>query len=96
MDRCLGKQITNDSWLQVHKDGTGYIFSSSSVTEEGGKGVVMATNRLLAWHLTIRLDAMLQAVQLPAGVSHLNTSLANVDRDALTLRGKEKKKGNMG
>jgi len=32
----------------------------------------------------IRLDAVLQAVELPAGVANLTASLANVDGDAFT------------
>ena len=35
--------------------------------------------------MTIGLDAMLKAVELPAGVTNLATGLADVDRDALTL-----------
>ncbi len=33
------------------------------------------------WHLPIRLYAMLKAVMFPAGISRLNTSLANMDRN---------------
>ena len=32
--------------------------------------------------MTVRLDAMLHAVQLPAGITHLDSGLADVDRDA--------------
>ena len=35
--------------------------------------------------MTIGLDAMLKAVELPAGVTNLATGLADVDGDALTL-----------
>jgi len=38
--------------------------------------------------VTIRLDPMLQTVQLPTGVANLATGLANVDRDTLTHDGK--------
>jgi len=43
------------------------------------------------------LDAVLKAVELPAGVSDLDTGLANVNRDNLyiggmTREGKKKKK----
>lgn len=78
-------KLTNDSGLQVNKDCSGDIFPSPSLTEEGGEGVVMASYGLMTWHLAIRLDAMLQTVELPTGVPHLNTSLTNVDRDAFTL-----------
>lgn len=78
--------LTYDSWLQVDKNGSGDIFPSPSLTEEGGEGVVVTSHSLLDGHLSIRLDAMLQTVQLPAGVAHLDTSLAYVDRDAFTLQ----------
>jgi len=35
--------------------------------------------------VAIRLNAMLKAIELPAGIANLATSLANVDGDALTL-----------
>lgn len=53
------------------------MFTSSSLTEEGG---------FVVGHLTIRLDAMRKAVKLPAYTAHLNTSLTNMDREAFTLR----------
>ena len=39
-------------------------------------------------HMFIKayLDAMLQAVQLPAGIAYLDTSLTNMDGDDFTLR----------
>ena len=41
-------------------------------------------------HLAVWLDAVLEAVELPAGVAHLATGLANMDGDALTLKGRIK------
>ena len=45
---------------------------------------ISSPNGLVAWHLAISLDAMFQAVELPAGIADLDTSLANVDGDSLT------------
>ena len=42
-------------------------------------------NHLVRGHLAVRLDAMFEAVELPAGVPDLATGLPDVDRDALTL-----------
>ena len=36
--------------------------------------------------MTIRLDAVLEAVKLPARVANLAASLADVDGDAFTLK----------
>ena len=39
---------------------------------------------MMITHLAIRLDAVLQAVELPAGIADLDTGLADVDADNLT------------
>lgn len=54
------------------------MLASSSLAEEGVEGVVSASDGLVCGHLAIGLDAMLQAVELPAGISDLDSGLANV------------------
>lgn len=71
--------ITYNRWLQVNKDSPRNMFSSPSFTKEGVERVVSTSNCLVTWHLTIRLNAMLQTVQFPAGISYLNASLANMN-----------------
>lgn len=73
-----GTNFTNYCRLQVHKDGSGNMFASSSFTEEGVKGVISSSNSLITGHPTIRLDSMFQAVQLPACIAHLGAGLADV------------------
>ena len=63
------------------------MLASPCLTEEGVEGVISSPNSLVTWHLAIRLNAMFQAVELPAGIADLDTSLANTDGDALTLGG---------
>ena len=70
---------TNNSWLQIYKNGAWNMLATSSFTEESVEGIVTSSNGLITRHLTIRLDAMLKAVQLPAGIAHLHTGLANMD-----------------
>ena len=77
--------LTDDSGLQVHKDGSGDVFAGSSLAEEGVEGVVSSSDGLVTRHLTVRLDAVLQAVELPAGIAHLDSGLADMHRDTLTL-----------
>lgn len=79
---------TNNSGLQVNKDGPGNVLPSPSLAEEGCEGVIVTSDRLVARHLAVRLNSVFQAVEFPAGVPHLDTSLAHVDRDAFTLKGK--------
>ena len=47
------------------------MFAGSGLGEEGVERVVPAPDGLVGRHLAIRLDAMLQTVQLPAGIAHL-------------------------
>ena len=43
------------------------------------------SSRAVSAHLAIGLDAVLEAVELPAGVTNLGSSLAHVNRDTLSL-----------
>ena len=61
------------------------MLSSTGLREERGEGVI-ATHELVRGHVSVGLDAMLQAVKLPAGIANLAAGLADVDRDALTLK----------
>ena len=79
---CL---LTNNSRLQVNEDRARDVLSCSGFAEERVKGIVSSTDGFVAWHLAIRLNSMFQTVQFPTGVSNLNTSLANVNRDTLAL-----------
>jgi hypothetical protein len=67
------------------------MFSSSSFREESIERIVTTSDGLVTWHLTIRLDAVLQAEELPASVTNLNASLADVDAKSLTRGCKEDK-----
>jgi len=55
------------------------MLSGAGLAKERIERVVHPSNRLVRWHLTIGLDAMLQAVQLPAGITDLDTGLSDVD-----------------
>ena len=64
------------------------MLSSSSLAEEGVESIITVSNGLVRGHLTIGLDTVLQAVELPAGITDLGTGLAKMNRDALTLKEK--------
>ena len=78
-------KLTDYGWLEIDEDCSWDVLASTSFTEKGVEGVISASNSLVTWHLTVRLDAMLQAVQFPAGITDLDTSLSDVDRDTFTL-----------
>ena len=79
--------LTNNSGLQIDEHGPGDVLASSGLTEEGVERVITTSDGLVRGHLAIRLDAMLKAVQFPAGITDLDSGLSDVDGDALSLKG---------
>merc|ERR1711977_585065 len=75
-----GADLIDHGRLEVEEDGARDVLASTSLGEEGVEGVVTTTDGLVGRHLAIRLDAVLEAVQLPATVTDLATTLADVDR----------------
>ena len=61
------------------------MFPRRCLREEGVEGVVRDPDRVVRRHLTVRMDPVLQAVQLPSGVAHLDAGLPDVDADHLAL-----------
>ena len=78
--------LIDDGGLEIQKDSPGDVFSSSSLTEEGVEGVVSTSDGLVRRHLTVWLDTVLQAVEFPAGITDLDSGLAKMNRDTLTLK----------
>ena len=58
----------------------------TSLSKKGVERVVRDADGLVGGHLAIRLDAVLQAIELPARVAHLATGLTHVHGDAFPLR----------
>ena len=54
------------------------MLSSSSLGEEGAEAVI-SSGGLVRGQQAIGLQTVLQAVELPAGIAHLATGLANVN-----------------
>jgi hypothetical protein len=61
------------------------VLASTSLGEEGVEGIVTTSDGLVTGHLAIGLDTVLQTIQLPAGVTDLDSGLADVYGNALTL-----------
>ena len=59
-----------------------------SLREEGAERVIAGL--LVGGHGAIGLDTVLQAVQLPAGVAHLDTGLPDMDGETFTLHTNQK------
>jgi len=74
-----GTDLIDDSGLEVEHDCAGDVLASTSLGEEGVEGIITTTDGLIGWHLTVRLDTVLEAEELPAGVTDLDTGLTDVD-----------------
>jgi len=74
-----GSHFITYTGFKIDVHGAGNVLASTSFGEKGVERVVAATNSLVRGHLTIGLDTVLKAVELPAAVTGLDTSLANVD-----------------
>jgi hypothetical protein len=60
------------------------MFASTCFAEESIERVVASANCFIAWHLTIRLNSMLEAEELPASITNLNAGLSKVKAESLT------------
>jgi hypothetical protein len=79
-----GAHFIADTWLEVDQHSTRDVLASSSLREEGVERVIATADGLVRRHLSVRLDTVLEAVQLPAGIAGLDSGLADVDGKALT------------
>jgi len=79
-----GSDLIDNGGLEIEEDAAGHVLASTSLGEEGVESVVATTDGLVRWHLTVGLDTVLEAEELPAGVTNLDTGLTDVDRDDLT------------
>ena len=75
--------LIDDGGLEVDEHAARDVLARAGLREEGVEGVVAAADGLVGGHLAIRLDAVLEAVQLPARIADLHAALAKVDRDDL-------------
>ena len=76
---CSSSDLIYDSGFQINKDSSWHVFPCSSFGEKCVEGIITTSNGFVTRHLTVRLDAMFQAVQLPTGIAHLHTSLSNMN-----------------
>lgn len=70
--------LVADGWLQIDIDSSRNALSRRGFTEKSAHGIVLGKTFRL-FHRTIRVDTVLEAVELPALVSGLDTGLAQVN-----------------
>jgi len=74
-----GSDLIDNGGLEIEEDGSGNVLTGTSLGEEGVESVVTTSDGLIGRHLTVRLDSVLEAIKLPAGVTNLDTGLTDVD-----------------
>merc|ERR1719331_2135443 len=60
------------------------VLAGTGLAEKCVERIIATPNSLVGRHLTIRLNAVLQAEKLPARISNLDTGLANVEAKGFT------------
>mmetsp|Transcript_49004 Transcript_49004/g.88115 ORF Transcript_49004/g.88115 Transcript_49004/m.88115 type:complete len:211 (-) Transcript_49004:28-660(-) len=76
--------LIHDSRFEIDHHTTRDVLAGTRLAEKCVKCIIATSNGLVTWHLTIRLDAMFQAEELPAGIADLNATLSDVNADGLT------------
>ena len=66
-------------WFQVNEYAPWNVLAGASFREKGVECIVTTSDSFVGWHLTVRLNPVFKAVKLPAGVTDLKTTLADVD-----------------
>jgi hypothetical protein len=74
-----GSNLIDNSWFEIEEDGSWDVFTSTSFGEEGVESIITTTDGFIGWHLTVWLDSVLEAEELPAGVTELDTALADMN-----------------
>jgi hypothetical protein len=74
-----GADLVADRRFEIDVHCTRNVLSGTSFAEKGVKSVISASGDFVSWHLAIWLNSVFKAVQFPAAVSGLDTSLAHVD-----------------
>jgi len=79
-----GPNFIDDGGLQINEDAPGNVLTLTSLGEEGVESVITSTDGFIGGHLTIGLDTVLEAEELPTLVTDLDTLLTNVNTQLLS------------
>jgi hypothetical protein len=79
-----GSDLVDDGGFEIDEHSPGDVLAGTSFREKGVERVVATTDGFVGRHLTVWLDAVLEAVELPASITDLDTGLTNVDGDTFS------------
>jgi hypothetical protein len=69
----------DNSWFEIKEYTSWDVFSSTSFTEESVESIITTSDSFIGWHLTVRLDTVLEAEEFPTSITDLDTGLTNVN-----------------
>lgn len=72
-----GSDLINHVGLEIDVDGSGHVLAGTGLGEEGGESLLSGSGLSIGVEVSIGLDAVLQAVKLPARVTNLATGLTD-------------------
>ena len=90
---CASAHLINDSGFEIDHHATRHVLASTCLREEGVESIIAATDCLVAGHLTIWLNAVLEAEKLPARIANLHAALAHVEAESFTHGCKDEEEG---
>jgi len=61
-----GSDLIDNCWLEIEEYSSWDVLTSTGFGEEGVESVITTTDGFIGWHLTIWLDSVLEAEELPA------------------------------
>lgn len=76
-----GTDFVDDGGFEIDEDGSGNVLARSGFAEEGVEGIMCNSEGRITRHHAIGLNAMFEAVEFPAGITHLDTGLTDVNAD---------------
>jgi len=74
----------DDGGFQVDENSARNVLPGASLAEEGVEGIVSTADGFVRWHLAIGLNSVLEAVELPAGIAHLDSGLSDMNGNDLS------------
>ena len=76
-----GSDFIDHSGFEIEEDAAGHVLAGTGFGEESVESIITSADSLIGRHLSIRLDTVFEAEELPAGVTDLDTSLSDVNVD---------------
>merc|ERR1719259_873132 len=71
-------EFIHNTWLKINKNGSWHVFPGSSFVEKC-RETVISTSCFIRWQGSIRMQPMFKTIQLPTSISHLASSLSNMN-----------------